>query len=74
MSGLITFDNAGFRNEIEIDIYQLVFEGMKRIGKWNASRNIEWIMDTSTDVYQDTLSLQNTTFRVLIALVSYVEH
>ncbi|XP_011502789.1 PREDICTED: glutamate receptor ionotropic, kainate 2-like [Ceratosolen solmsi marchali] len=68
LTGLITFDNAGFRSNFEIEIFKLTFSGIQVIGKWNSTRNIEWITDASIGIHSGTLSFRNTTFRVLIAL------
>ncbi|OXU29041.1 hypothetical protein TSAR_002081 [Trichomalopsis sarcophagae] len=68
LTGPICFDNAGFRSNFEIGIFSLEYSGIKETGKWNSSKNVEWFINTSSGSNQDSLSLHNTTFRVLIAL------
>jgi hypothetical protein len=70
LTGLIAFDNAGFRSNFELEIFKLTYSGIRVVGQWNSTKNIEWITDTSMNMHSESLSLRNTTFRILIALVS----
>lgn len=68
-SGPIIFDNKGYRSDFEIEVFKLTYEGIKVVGKWNKTKKLEWFHNESLITHQNTLSLRNTTFKVLIALV-----
>ncbi|XP_023246436.1 glutamate receptor ionotropic, kainate 3-like [Copidosoma floridanum] len=68
LSGFIAFDTAGFRSKFELEIFKINDKGLELVGRWNSSKNIEWILSESVNIESDMLSLKNTTFRVLIAL------
>ena len=69
LTGLIKFHGNGFRSEFELDIVQLTTKGLKKIGVYNSTSGFDWRSDGRSVLLQEDLELQNTTFKVLIALV-----
>ncbi|XP_076751091.1 glutamate receptor ionotropic, kainate 2 isoform X2 [Xylocopa sonorina] len=68
LSGLIKFDTAGFRSDFRIDIIRVTEQGPKKIGIWNSTNTVEWLMEQYPPKTDEELSLQNKTFIVLIAI------
>lgn len=69
MSGLVKFDHEGFRTSMHLDILELSEEGFQSRGYWNDT--LELIHpDPGEPHYSHGGDLSNTTFIVLIALVS----
>jgi len=71
LTGLVQFDNEGSRTNIALDIMELSYNGLQRIGTWNSTENdglrITRLVPPPSG--QDSDSLQNKTFIVLTALV-----
>nr|APZ81409.1 glutamate receptor ionotropic 1 [Adelphocoris lineolatus] len=69
LTGLVKFDNEGFRSEVVLEIVELVQEGLRVKGNWTKQDGvtIHYIGGEAgpTDIGDD---LRNTTFVVLIAL------
>ncbi|CAL7945896.1 unnamed protein product [Xylocopa violacea] len=68
LSGLIKFDTAGFRSDFRMDVIRVTEDGPKRIGIWNSTNTVEWLMEQYPSKSDEELSLQNKTFIVLIAI------
>ncbi|XP_043524316.1 glutamate receptor ionotropic, kainate 2-like isoform X5 [Frieseomelitta varia] len=68
LTGLIKFDTAGFRSDFQLDIVKVTEVGLKKIGMWNSTSNVEWLMEAHVSSSDAELSLQNKTFIILIAL------
>lgn len=70
LTGLVQFDNEGLRTNIALDIMELSYNGLQRIGAWNSTENdglrITRLLPPPSG--QDNESLQNKTFIVLTAL------
>ena len=69
LTGLVKFDTSGFRSDFQLDILNLGWNGISKIGTWNSTTNIDWIPESSSIDPNAGLSLRNMTFRVLISLV-----
>ena len=69
LTGLVKFDNWGYRSEFTVEILSLGDTGLKRIGFWNSTRGIKWTPESFINEQDVELSLHNQTFRVLISLV-----
>ena len=71
LTGMVQFDNEGLRTNIALDIMELSYNGLQRIGTWNSTENdglkITRLLPLPSG--QDSESLQNKTFIVLTALV-----
>lgn len=71
LTGMVQFDNEGLRTNIVLDIMELSYNGLQRIGTWNSSGSdglrITRLLPPPSG--QDSESLQNKTFIVLTALV-----
>jgi hypothetical protein len=71
LTGLVQFDNEGLRTNIALDIMELSYNGLHRIGTWNSTENdglrITRLLPPPSG--QENESLQNKTFIVLTALV-----
>jgi hypothetical protein len=71
LTGLVQFDHEGLRTNIALDIVELSYNGLQRIGTWNSTENdglrITRLLPPPSR--QDNESLQNKTFIVLTALV-----
>uniref|UniRef100_A0A0K8T954 Glutamate receptor, ionotropic kainate 2 n=1 Tax=Lygus hesperus TaxID=30085 RepID=A0A0K8T954_LYGHE len=69
LSGLVKFDNEGFRSEIVLEIVELVQEGLQVKGNWSKQDGVT-IHYTDGEVGPAVIGddLRNTTFIVLIAL------
>lgn len=72
LTGLIKFDTAGYRSDFELEIIDVGVEGVAKIGIYNTKSGMEWIPKPQSTVAESQLSLRNTTFRVLIALVQFL--
>ena len=69
LTGLVKFDTSGFRSDFQLDILNVGWDGIKKIGIWNSTTTIDWIPESSTYDQNADLTLRNITFRVLISLV-----
>ncbi|KAF6211502.1 hypothetical protein GE061_012014 [Apolygus lucorum] len=69
LSGLVKFDNEGFRSEIVLEIVELVQEGLQVKGNWSKQDGVTiHYADGEVDHAVVGEDLRNTTFVVLIAL------
>lgn len=69
LTGVIKFDNQGFRSSFSLDIVELGKEGLRKIGTWNASEGVN-LTRTFGEVYKQVVeSLHNKTFIVTTILV-----
>lgn len=70
LTGVIKFDNQGFRTNFVLDIVELTKEGLTKIGTWNSTEGVNFTR-TYREVYTQIVeSLQNKTFIVTTILVS----
>lgn len=69
LTGLIKFDTAGFRSDFQLDVVRVTEDGLKKIGAWNSTSNVEWLLESHISSSEAELSLQNKTFIILIAIV-----
>lgn len=70
LTGIIRFDNQGFRSNFLLDIVELNKDGLKKIGTWNSTEGVNFTR-TYGEVYTQIVeSLQNKTFVVTTILVS----
>lgn len=71
LTGMIKFDNQGFRSHFELDLIELTGDGLKDIGSWNSSWGLNL---TRTPVFTQTAdtdeTVANKSFIVLIAMTS----
>lgn len=72
LTGMVQFDNEGFRTNIMLDIMELSYNGLQRVGTWNSSGKLNITRMLLPTSVHDSESLHNRTFRVLTALVSLV--
>lgn len=68
LTGLVKFDTSGFRSDFQLDILNVGWNGIRKIGSWNSTTNIDWIPEAAIYDPHADLSLRNITFRVLISL------
>ncbi|XP_049845014.1 glutamate receptor ionotropic, kainate 2 isoform X3 [Schistocerca gregaria] len=70
LTGVIKFDNQGFRSNFLLDIVELNKDGLKKIGTWNSTEGVNFTR-TYGEVYTQIVeSLQNKTFVVTTILSS----
>ncbi|GLG96199.1 Ionotropic receptor 25a, partial [Gryllus bimaculatus] len=70
LTGVIKFDNQGFRSNFALDIVELSRDGLKKIGTWNSTEGVNFTR-TYGEVYTQIVeSLQNKTFIVTTILSS----
>ncbi|XP_054269961.1 glutamate receptor ionotropic, kainate 2 isoform X1 [Macrosteles quadrilineatus] len=70
LTGVIKFDNQGFRSNFVLDIVELTKEGLTKIGTWNSTEGVNFTR-TYGEVYTQIVeSLQNKTFIVTTILSS----
>lgn len=69
LTGLIKFDTAGFRSDFQLDVVRVTEDGLKKIGMWNSTSNVEWLLEAHVSSSVAELTLQNKTFIILIAIV-----
>lgn len=69
LTGLVKFDTSGFRTDFQLDILNVGWNGITKIGTWNSTTNIDWIPENAVIDPNAGLTLRNMTFRVLISLV-----
>jgi hypothetical protein len=70
LTGVIQFDNEGFRTNIMLDIMELSYIGLERVGTWSAKDGLNIIRAVLPTSPHHSENLQNRTFRVITALVS----
>lgn len=68
LTGMVQFDNEGFRTNIMLDIMELSYKGLQRVGTWNSSGKLNITRLVPPTSVHDSESLHNRTFRVLTAL------
>lgn len=69
LSGLIKFDNQGFRTNVQFDIITLREDGLKTIGTWNSTIGLNF-SQTYTETYTEIVeSLQSKHFIITTLLV-----
>lgn len=68
LSGLIKFDNEGFRTNVELQVIKLMEDGIKEKGIWNSSfgENMMFVDDPQPNKTHD---YRNITFKVVIPMV-----
>lgn len=70
LTGIIKFDNMGFRGNFALDIVELMEGGQTVVGTWNSSQinhlNISRIF---IDEEEEALDISNRTFIVMTTLV-----
>ncbi|EEB18532.1 glutamate receptor, ionotropic kainate 2 precursor, putative [Pediculus humanus corporis] len=70
LTGVIKFDNQGFRSSFSLDIIELGREGLRKIGTWNSTEGVN-LTRTYGEVYTQIVeSLHNKTFLVTTILSS----
>lgn len=70
LTGVIKFDNQGFRTNFVLDVIELTRDGLIKIGTWNSTEGVNFTR-TYGEVYTQIVeSLQNKTFIVTTILVS----
>ncbi|KAG5882513.1 hypothetical protein JTB14_033314 [Gonioctena quinquepunctata] len=68
LTGLVRFNNEGFRSDFLLDIYELREGGMTDIGSWNSTSGLNLTGTQTSDMISDAESLRNKSFNVLITL------
>ncbi|XP_011157526.3 glutamate receptor ionotropic, kainate 2 isoform X2 [Solenopsis invicta] len=68
LSGMIKFDTAGFRSEFQLDIINLGYEGLHKVGKWEPNLGFQWEPGYRISEIDDDKSLQHKHFVILISL------
>ena len=72
LTGIIKFDNQGFRSDFILDVIELnTKDGLKEIGQWNSTNGINFTRSYGEVYTQIVDSLHNKTFIVTTILVSY---
>nr|CAD7453108.1 unnamed protein product [Timema tahoe] len=70
LTGVIKFDNQGFRSNFMLDIVELSKDGLKKIGTWNSTEGVNFTRTYGEAYTQIVESLQNKTFVVTTILSS----
>ncbi|PNF30864.1 Glutamate receptor ionotropic, kainate 2 [Cryptotermes secundus] len=70
LTGVIKFDNQGFRSNFVLDIVELSKDGLKKIGTWNSTEGVNFTRTYGEAYTQIVESLQNKTFVVTTILSS----
>lgn len=70
LTGVIKFDNQGFRSNFELDIIELTKNGLQKIGSWNASEGVNFTRTYNEMMHQIVENLSNKTMVVTTILVS----
>lgn len=75
LSGVIKFDNQGFRSDFVLDIIELNSkDGLQNIGSWNSTEGINFTR-SYRDVYNQIVdNLHNKTFIVTTILVRFKKY
>lgn len=76
LTGLIKFDNEGFRTDIKLDIIELTAEGLVKKGTWNTSDGINFTqtIESAEEEVISNLDMRNVTFVVMISLVRSLKY
>ncbi|XP_065349396.1 glutamate receptor ionotropic, kainate 2 isoform X2 [Cloeon dipterum] len=70
LTGVIKFDNQGFRSSFVLDIVELGREGLKAIGTWNSTQGVNFTRTFGETYTQIVESLHNKTLVVTLILSS----
>lgn len=70
LTGVIKFDNQGFRSGFSLDIIELGKDGLRKIGTWNTSEGVNLTRTYGEKYTQIVESLHNKTFIVTTILSS----
>ncbi|XP_059485780.1 glutamate receptor ionotropic, kainate 2 isoform X1 [Neocloeon triangulifer] len=70
LTGVIKFDNQGFRSSFVLDIVELGREGLKQIGTWNSTQGVNFTRTFGETYTQIVESLHNKTLVVTLILSS----
>ncbi|CAH1176212.1 unnamed protein product [Phaedon cochleariae] len=68
LTGLISFNNEGFRSDFNLHVFELREGGITDIGNWNSSKGLNLTASAQSQNITDGDSLRNLTFNVLITL------
>jgi glutamate receptor, ionotropic, invertebrate len=71
LTGVIKFDNQGFRSSFVLDIVELGREGLKPIGTWNSTQGVNFTRTFGETYTQIVESLHNKTLVVSLILVKH---
>ncbi|XP_063242513.1 glutamate receptor ionotropic, kainate 2-like isoform X1 [Bacillus rossius redtenbacheri] len=68
LSGLVQFDNEGFRSNFKLDVLKLTSAGLKQVGNWHSAEGL----NVSNVIEDEPLSTDENTLRnkTLIVLIS----
>lgn len=69
MTGVIKFDNQGFRTDFELDVVEVNKEGLSKIGTWNSSQGINFTRSFVESYSNIVDNLHNKTLVVTLILV-----
>lgn len=53
LSGNIEFGHFGNRSNFNLDIVELVSDGLKRVGSWNSKKGLEFIYNRTPEKHDD---------------------
>ncbi|XP_071450570.1 glutamate receptor ionotropic, kainate 2 isoform X3 [Hetaerina americana] len=70
LTGVIKFDNQGFRSNFMLDVVELTRDGLQKIGTWNSTAGVNFTRTYGEAYTQIVESLQNKTFVVTTILSS----
>ncbi|XP_072157051.1 glutamate receptor ionotropic, kainate 2 isoform X1 [Bemisia tabaci] len=70
LTGVIKFDNQGFRSNFMLDVVELTKEGLTKIGTWNSTEGVNFTKSYGEAYAQVVESLHNKTFVVTVILSS----
>ncbi|XP_024216292.1 glutamate receptor ionotropic, kainate 2 isoform X2 [Halyomorpha halys] len=68
LTGVIKFDNQGFRSNFELDIIELTKNGLQKIGSWNSTEGINFTRTYHEMIHQIVENLTNKTMIVTTIL------
>ncbi|XP_028050144.1 glutamate receptor ionotropic, kainate 2 isoform X2 [Monomorium pharaonis] len=68
LTGMIKFDTAGFRSEFQLDIINLGYKGLYKVGRWEPNSGFQWKPGYRIPGIDDNKSLRNQHFIILISL------
>lgn len=69
LTGVIKFDNQGFRSNFELEIIELTKNGLQKIGSWNSTEGINFTRTYNEMIHQIVENLSNKTMIVTTILV-----
>lgn len=75
MTGIINFDEEGFRRDFVLNLLELSPNGLKTFGSWQgkAGLNITREIEPVTSIIEEG-SLMNKTFTIITCLVNAINH